>query len=300
MAKVGFIGLGIMGAPMARNILKGGHSVKGYDISQSALNALIQEGATGAASAQEAAAGSDIVITMLPNSGHVESAVFGDQGVATGMQAGDDALFIDMSTILPAMTDRVAQGLAEKGIAMVDAPVGRTSQHAIDGELLIMAGGDDEHIERARPVLECMGEIIVCGKVGSGSRMKIVNNYLAIASNVLTAEALTMAEALGLNVDLAKDVLCGTTAGRGHLNTTYPAQVLAGNLDPGFMIKLADKDMGLALETAGQINAPAAMGSVSRQMMSIAKIKGRGDQDWTAIYEVVRELAGLKAEGENF
>ena len=293
MATIGFIGLGIMGAPMARNLLKS-HDVRAYDINNDAAQAFAADGAQATGSAQEAAEGSDVVITMLPNSSHVKEAAFGSQGAVHGMASS--ALFIDMSTILPTETDAIGAQLAKHGIAMVDAPVGRTSQHAIDGQLLIMAGGDSADVKRARPLFELMGDTIIhCGALGMGARMKIVNNYLAIASNVLTAEALTLAEVVGLDLETTLDVLRGTTAGRGHLNTTYPNQVLAGNVAPGFMMELADKDMGLALELAGKVNAPTAMGAVSRQVMSIAKTQGHGREDWTAVYQVVRALAGLEA-----
>jgi 4-hydroxybutyrate dehydrogenase/sulfolactaldehyde 3-reductase len=298
MATVGFIGLGIMGAPMARNLIKGGHIVRAYDIDQAAIDALVDDSelsnrAQSATSPADAASGADFVITMVPNGSHVKEVVFGAEGVVEGIDR--EALFIDMSTILPTDTDAIGARLAEDGVHMIDAPVGRTSQHAIEGKLLIMAGGDAADVERARPLFDLLGDSVVhCGALGMGARMKIVNNYLAIAANVLTAEALTLAEAIGLEVELTREVLCGTTAGRGHLNTTYPAQVLAGNLKPGFMVELADKDMNLALELAGRVNAPTAMGAVSRQMMSIAKNQGRGRDDWTSIYQVVRELAGLK------
>jgi 4-hydroxybutyrate dehydrogenase/sulfolactaldehyde 3-reductase len=168
---------------------------------------------------------------MLPNSSHVEEAVFGPAGIAEGM--APDALYIDMSTIAPATTDSVAQRLGQRGIRMVDAPVGRQQQHAVEGKLLIMVGGDAADVERARPALERMGDTIIhCGPVGSGSRMKIVNNFMSITLNATTAEALTLAEVSGLEVELARKVMLGTVAGTGHMGTTYPAKVLKGDLTP--------------------------------------------------------------------
>ncbi len=287
MTTVGFVGVGLMGAPMARNVMKGGHAVRAYDLSGQALGAIQADGAHAAASPADAAKGADAVITMLPAGAHVKQAVFGEDGIATGIEAG--ALYIDMSTILPMDTDEIAAGLGEKGIAMVDAPVGRTSVHAVSGELLIMAGGTAEDVARARPVLECMGsEVVHCGAVGMGARMKIVNNYMSIALNVLSAEALVMAEASGLDVEVAREVMNGTTAGRGHFSTTYPSQVLAGNLQPGFMVDLADKDMGLALEFAGRLGVPAAVGALARQTYATAQAQGHGRDDWTRIYLTVR------------
>ncbi len=292
MSKVGFIGTGVMGLPMARNLIKGGHTVSAYDLNPDALVTIRQDGGTVAASAKDAATGADFVITMLPNGEHVLAAMFGPDGALDGLAA--DALFVDMSTILPTVTDQIAARLGDAGRHMIDAPVGRTSQHAIDGTLLIMAGGETADIERARPLFECMGDTIIhCGPAGSGARMKLVNNYLAIAANVVTAEALTLAERSGLDRALAIEVMNGTTAGRGHLATTYPAKVLQGDLTPGFMVDLAHKDMGLALDLAAKLEVPLALGAVARQIYTIAQTQGRGRDDWTAILPTLRGLAGL-------
>lgn len=288
MATVGFVGVGVMGAPMARNVMKGGHEVRAYDLSGQALGAIVADGAVATSSPGEAASGAEVVISMLPAGRHVKQAVFGEGGIAEGIDS--TALYIDMSTILPMDTDEIAAGLKARGIAMVDAPVGRTSAHAISGELLIMAGGSAADIARARPILECMGnQIVHCGDVGMGARMKIVNNYMSVALNTLSAEALVLAEASGLDVEVAREVMNGTTAGRGHFSTTYPAQVLQGNVTPGFMIDLADKDMGLALDLAGRLGVPATMGAVARQVYATAQAQGHGRDDWTRIYLTVRE-----------
>jgi 4-hydroxybutyrate dehydrogenase/sulfolactaldehyde 3-reductase len=197
-----------------------------------------------------------------------------------------------MSTISPIVTDRIAQKMAALGIDMVDAPVGRTSQHAVDGKLLIMAGGSDAALARARPALEKMGDTIVhCGKVGCGSRVKIVNNYMSIVANTTTAEALTLAEASGVDPELARKVMLGTTAGMGHMSTTYPAKVLKGDLSPGFMVDLAHKDLGLALEFAKALNVPLATGETARQAYVKAQKEGHGREDWTAIYAMTRQAA---------
>ncbi len=293
MKTVGLVGVGVMGRPMARNLVKGGYQVRAYDISQSAVDAIANEGATPASSPSDTTLDADFVITMLPKGSNVFDAVFGADGIADEIR--EDALYIDMSTILPADTDEIGRRLAERGIAMVDAPVGRTSQHAIEGTLLIMIGGSDENVARANPLLNLLGDTIVhCGPLGSGSRTKVVNNYLSVSLDVLTAEALTLAEACGLGLDTVAEVMRGTVAGQGHLSTTYPAQVLKGNLKPGFMINHADKDLGIALELALSVNAPTALGTAARQVFSVAKAEGRGQQDWTAVFQTVRTLAGLQ------
>ena len=163
-----------MGAPMARNLLKAGFALRVFDIEPKAVESLVSAGATAATSAADAARGADRVITMLPNGEHVAEAVFGKGGAAETLKQG--SLFIDMSTIAPSVTDRIAGKMTARGIAMLDAPVGRSSQHAVEGKLLLMVGGAEADVERARPVLEKLGDTIVhCGPVGSGARMKLVN-----------------------------------------------------------------------------------------------------------------------------
>lgn len=287
---LGFVGLGTMGAPMARNLIRAGFSLRVYDVSADAAAGLGTAGAYVAGSPADAARGAAAVITMLPNGNVVEAALFGDGGAVEGLSEG--ALCIDMSTVLPSQTDAFAQRLAERGVRLVDAPVGRSSQHAVDGKLLIMAGGAEADVERARPYLEPLGDTIVhCGPVGAGERMKLVNNYMSIALNVLTAESLTMAESSGLDPEQAREVMMGTVAGQGHMGTTYPAKVLKGDLTPGFMVDLAHKDMGLALTMAAELDAPSWMGAVAHQAYGLARRAGRGREDWTALYPTLRSLA---------
>ncbi len=293
MTQVGFIGTGVMGLPMARNVIKGGFGLTAFDVNPDAMTTIRQDGGEVAGSAAEAAANADVVITMLPNSEHVETAVFGPEGADQGMAEG--TLLIDMSTILPTVTDTLGAELKKRGRRMMDAPVGRSSQHAIDGKLLIMAGGDAADVEEAQPLLACMGDTIIhCGPLGSGARMKLVNNYMSIAANVVTAESLTLAERSGLDRDLAIEVMMGTTAGLGHLATTYPAKVLQGDVTPGFMVDLAHKDIGLALELARHLELPMPMGAVALDVYAAAQAQGRGRDDWTSILLAVRDIAGLE------
>ena len=285
---IGFVGLGTMGAPMARNLLKAGFALRAFDVVPAAVAALVDAGATPARSAADAADGADALVTMLPNGSHVEEALLGPAGAARALAPG--ALLIEMSTIAPSVTDRLAEAMSERGIAMVDAPVGRSSQHAVEGKLLIMAGGSDGDVERARPVLEKLGDTIVhCGPVGSGARMKIVNNFMSITLNATTSEALTLAEASGLDPELARSVMLGTVAGQGHLGTTYPAKVLRGDLAPGFAVDLAEKDLGLALELGESLGLDLATGRAARVAYRRAQGHGRGREDWTALYAAARE-----------
>lgn len=293
--RIAFLGLGAMGLPMARNLASGGHAVAGYDLNPQAVQALVQAGGQAAASAREAAAGAGLVITMLPTAAHVEAALDGPDGALQGMDG--QALFINMSTILPQETDHIAQRLAARGLRMLDAPVGRSAMEAQRGTLLILASGAAEDQARARDALLCMGnEIIDCGEVGGGSRVKVVNNFMGISLNALTAEALTLAEASGLSVELALRVMRGTIAGLGHMNITYPNKVLRGDLSAGFQVDLAHKDLGLALALAAHSRASVPMGAAAFQSYTAARAQGRGAQDYSAIYPVMRSLAGLPAE----
>jgi 4-hydroxybutyrate dehydrogenase / sulfolactaldehyde 3-reductase len=284
---IGFIGVGTMGAPMARNLIRGGLEVSVFDVRSAAVQSVVADGASAASSAADAARAADCVITMLPNGEHVEAALFGPDGIVDAMSR--DALYIDMSTIAPAVTDRHAGLLHERGVEMLDAPVGRQSQHAVEGKLLIMVGGTDAALARAMPIFERLGDTIIhCGPVGAGARMKVVNNFMSIALNVTTAEALTLAEASGLDPELARQVMLGTAAGQGHMGTTYPAKVLNGDVSPGFMIDLADKDLGLALDLAASLTLPVPTGAAAKTVYEQAKEQGRGREDWTAIYAMLR------------
>ena len=287
MSRIGFVGVGVMGMPMALNLIKAGHRVRAFDISPDAMEAVRQHGAEQAQSPKHAAEGADFVITMLPTGQHVAEAVFGSQGVAEALAS--NALLIDMSTGLPSQFDALVKRLETQNRQAIDAPVGRTSKEAEQGTLLIMVGGDTESVDLARPVLDCLGDTVIhCGPAGAGIRTKLVNNYLSIVSNVVVAEALAIAEGAGLDRDTVIRVLMGTTAGQGHLGTTYPVKVLADDLEPGFMVDLALKDLGLALRMTAEHDSPDVMGSAALPVYETAHHQGLGRLDWTVIYEMVR------------
>ncbi|UGA56872.1 sulfolactaldehyde 3-reductase [Vibrio sp. VB16] len=293
MSTIGFIGLGQMGSPMAANLIKGGHSLKVFDISEDAVQALVSQGAVAVASPAEAATDVEFIVTMLPNGALVRNVIFGDNGITSTMSK--ETLLIDMSTIHPFETDALVKEMADKGFSMMEAPVGRTSDHAIKGELLILAGGSKEQIAKAQPLFDCMGsETVDAGGAGKGIRVKIINNYMSIALNALSAEAITLAEAIGLDFDTAMAVMSGTPAGKGHFTTTWPGKVLSGDLSPAFMVDLAHKDLGIALDLANQVNVPMPCGAASRELYSITRAAGRGRQDWSAILEQLRVTSGLE------
>ncbi len=288
MTNIGFVGLGTMGLPMAHNILAKGHQVTGYDMSADARIQHVANGGLDASSGAEAGKDAEILITMLPTGDIVRRALFDTDGAAEGLP--ENALVIDMSTIHPLETDAIRADLAAKGLRMVDAPVGRTSVQAVSGHSLFMAGGIAHDLEQARPILECMGDVIIdCGGPGLGIRMKIINNLMTTVANVLTAEVLTLAEGVGLERDLAVEVMSGTAAGQGHMATTYPARVFKDDLSPAFMIDLAKKDLDIALKLSAAMNIPMTMAQVAEKTYEAAQTDDRGSQDWTAIYAMLRE-----------
>lgn len=293
MANIGFIGLGQMGSPMAKNLIKKGHQIVVYDINKQAVNELTSVGAIAADSPAKAAKNNEFIITMLPNGKLVEQVIFAENGIKETISS--NALLIDMSTIHPLESDSIRNRLAAINIEFMDVPVGRTSTNAIDGTLLILAGGSQSQIDRASEILLCMGsEIINTGGPGRGIRVKLINNFMSIALNALSAEAATLCDALELPFDVAMQVMSGTPASKGHFTTTWPNKVLKGDLTPAFMIDLAHKDLGIALDVANQLHVPLPMGAASREVYSQARAMGRGKQDWTAILEHCRFCSGLK------
>ncbi|MEE8351554.1 MAG: sulfolactaldehyde 3-reductase [Rhodospirillales bacterium] len=296
MTTIGFIGLGQMGGAMSRNLAKAGHELCVYDLNPDAVQALVDDGATAATSPAQAARDAEFVFTMLQVGPVVEEVVFGTDGIADSIS--QDTLYIDMSTILPEETQNIGKRLAEQGIHMIDAPVGRTSAHAEAGTSTFMVGGEDADITRAQPLLEVLGESITrCGPLGSGAMVKLVNNYISAVINLATAEGLVLAEAAGINQDIVADVISQTPAGQGHIRTTWPNKALKDDPTPAFMLDLAYKDMGLALETAARLNVPMATGSVGRQIYAMARTQGHGREDWTTgIFRTIKTLAGLGAK----
>ena len=276
---------------MANNLLQKGHAIHVYDVNQQAVNEIVQKGATASITPAQAAEDADFVITMLPNGDIVRDVLLGKEGVSETLSR--DALVIDMSTIHPLQTQVLINDMKEKGLSMMDAPVGRTSLNAIDGTLLILAGGTSEQIERARPILMCMGnELVEAGGPGMGIRLKLINNYMSIALNALSAEAAVLCESLDLNLNIAIKVMSGTAAGKGHFTTTWPGKVLKGDLSPAFMVDLALKDLRIAVDVAHQTGTPLSMGIAAESYYSGASENGRGRQDWSALLSQVRQQAG--------
>jgi 4-hydroxybutyrate dehydrogenase/sulfolactaldehyde 3-reductase len=290
---IAFIGLGQMGRPMALNLIRGGHALRVFDLSQEATDALAAAGATVCVTPAHCATGADVLVTMLPTGAVVRRVLFGADGAVGALPPG--ALVVDMSTVHPFESDAVAADVAATGRVFVDAPVGRTSDHAVRGELLILAGADAATCDRLKPVFDLLGsETIVTGAQGRGIRVKIVNNFMSIALNALSAEAAVLCEAVGLPLDTAITVMQGTPAGRGHFTTSWAGRVLKGDLSPTFMLDLAHKDLGIAVDLANAAGVPTPLGAAAREVYSAARAAGRGRQDWSALLEHVRGTAARR------
>ena len=293
MIKVGFVGLGRMGRPMASNLCRKGFALTVYDVNAAAMRELeLLQARPGADVAAVAAAG-DVIVTMLPNSAIVEAVLSGPSGAFAHARKG--SLVMDMSTIDPLVTDRLAEAAAAKGIEFVDAPVGRLASHADRGESLFMVGASEKNLERVRPLLEAMGNTIHhCGPVGTGMRTKLVNNYLAIASCQINAEALALAQRFGLSLEKTLEVIYGTTAFNGQLKIAWPAKVLKGDIEPGFTIDLAHKDISLVTDAANAARVPMPMAAVAREAFTTARARGYGAKDFSVMVDVLCELAGIE------
>ncbi len=288
--KVAFLGLGTMGGPMARNLIKGGHALAVFDVADTAVEPFRALGCRIGESPEDAARDADAVITMLPDSAHVREVLLGAAGASKSLRQG--ALVIEMSTIAASASLAIAKELNDSGFRMVDAPVGRTPRDAAAGTLLIIAGGKAEDVAEARPLFECLGDSIVhAGPQGHGIKLKLVNNYMSTVGSVLTAEALTLANKAGLDRAVTVKVLSGTTAGRGQLIVNFPKKVLAGDVTPDFPLRMAHKDVSHALALGAEVGSPLMLGSIARELFSLAGPWGRADEDWTATLLLLEDLA---------
>jgi 4-hydroxybutyrate dehydrogenase/sulfolactaldehyde 3-reductase len=290
--KLGFIGLGNMGRPMAANLVRKGAGVIVHDVNGEPVRMLTGLGAEAAMSAAEVAQAGDIIFTMLPTTGSVLEVIAGAGGIFANAKKG--TIVVDMSTIDPLVTDRLAADAAARGLAFADAPVGRLASHAERGESLFMVGASIDTMFTIRPFLEMMGTTIHhCGGAGSGMRTKLVNNYLAIISCQLNAEAVALSQRFGLDLAKTLEVIHGTTATNGQLKIAWPAKVLAGDTAPGFTIDLAHKDLTLIVEAANAVKVPVPVAALAREAFSAARAKGAGGQDFSSIVDVLCDGAGI-------
>lgn len=290
---IGFVGLGRMGRPMATNLTRKGFRLVVHDVNRAAVDELALHQARAAGSTAEVAGASGVVVTMLPNSAVVTEIVAGPAGIIAHARPG--TLIMDMSTVSPETTDAMAAAAAAAGMTFVDAPVGRLASHADRGESLFMVGASDADFARVKPLLDGMGTTVHhCGPVGHGTRTKLVNNYLAVSLCQLNAEALALSQRFGLGLERTLEVLHGTTATNGQLKVNLATKVLAGDIEPGFTIDLAHKDLTLIVEAANAARVPMPMGAAAREAFSTARSRGFGAKDFSAMVDVLCDLAAIE------
>lgn len=287
--KIGFIGLGVMGKPMVRNLLKAGFSPTVFNRSQGAIDELVKEGAIAGGSAKEVAEKSDIVITMLPDTPDVETVVMGANGVLAAQSKG--LLLIDMSSISPVATKNIAAEADKKGVRMLDAPVSGGDKGAIAGTLSIMVGGDSKDFERAAPVFEALGQTIVhCGPIGSGQTVKACNQIVVALIIEAVSEALVLGSKAGVKPAVILQVLGGGLA-QNRVMDLRGQTMIEHNFVPGFKAKLHRKDMNIILQTAGEFGVKLPVSSLVSRLFADLIENGKGDLDHSALLTVVENLS---------
>jgi len=290
--KIGFIGLGIMGKPMSKNLLKAGYKLVVYDIVQEAVKEVVAAGAEAGVSPKDVASKTDIVITMLPNSPHVKTVILGKDGVLEGVQKGK--IVVDMSSIAPAVSQEVGKALAEKGVEFLDAPVSGGEPKAIDGTLAIMVGGKEEVFNKVKDILLKMGSsAVLCGDIGAGNVTKLANQIIVALNIAAMSEAYVLATKAGVDPEKVFNAIKGGLAGSTVLNAKSP-MVLEGNYKPGFRIELHIKDLQNALDTAHDIGVPIPLTSVAMEIFQALKVEGKAKEDHCGIIQFYEKLAGVK------
>jgi 2-hydroxy-3-oxopropionate reductase len=290
--KIGFVGTGIMGKPMVKNLLKAGYPVLCYDIVPEPLKELAAAGAALAASSKELAEKSEVVITMLPNSPHVEQAVLGPNGILEGARSG--LLLLDMSTISPLVSQKVAAEVAKKGVKMLDAPVSGGEKGAIEGTLSIMVGGERPVFDKVLPIFQAMGKTITyIGPIGSGGFVKLANQIIVAINLTAIAEALVLGTRAGIDLELMINALSGGLAGSKCLDQKRN-NYLQHAFQPGFKIDLHFKDLNLIMESAEKLGVPLPTTALVRELFSALRVKGRGQMDHSGVITLLEELANVK------
>src|SRR6267143_3442307 len=295
--KIGFIGTGTMGQPMVRNLIAKGFGVIAYDIVPAAVDAAVKLGATACGSAADAAKQSDLVVTMLPSSGHVETAYLGAGGVLEGVAKG--RLCVDMSTIEPGVSQRVAARLKERGVRFIDAPGSGGVGGAEKATLAIMVGGEAADLEEARPALAAMGaNIIHVGPVGSGEVAKLCNNLIAGVAMVAVSEAFRIAEGFGVDPKVLTGVIAKSSGNTWAMEHMHPVGGLVAKAPssrdyaPGFTTDLMAKDLGLAVNAARELRVPVVVAPAAQQALRLASSHGLGRKDFSSVYMFLKPSSG--------
>jgi len=287
---IGFIGLGIMGKPMSKNLLKAGYPLVVHSRSRGPVDEVVKAGAKAATTPKEVAAQCDVLISMLPNSPDVERVALGKDGIIEGAKPG--LVFIDMSTISPIVSKKVGEALAAKGVKMLDAPVSGGEKGAIDAALSIMVGGDKGTFDTVLPIFQAMGKTItLLGPLGMGGFTKLANQIIVAVNLTALAEALTLGKKAGLDRELLLTALGGGLAGSKCLEQKKP-NYIAGTYNPGFKIDLHFKDLGLIMESARALGVPLPATAVVQELFSAMRVKGRGGLDHSGIITLLEDLAG--------
>lgn len=292
--KIGFIGLGIMGKPMSKNLLKAGYDLTVCDINASAVAEVVALGAKAASTPKEVAAQTEIIITMLPNSPQVKTVVLGENGVIEGAKPG--TIVVDMSSIAPLAAQEVAKALAEKKVEMLDAPVSGGEPKAIDATLSIMVGGKQAIFDECLPILKCMGaSAVLVGEVGAGNVTKLANQIVVALNIAALSEALVLATKAGVDPELVFNAIKGGLAGSTVMNAKAPL-MLDRKFDPGFRINLHIKDLANVMETAHEVGVPLPLTSGVMEILQALKVDGLGNADHGAIVRYYEKLSQVEVK----
>jgi 2-hydroxy-3-oxopropionate reductase len=292
MNKIGFIGLGIMGKPMARNLLKAGYQLIVYDINTDAVKELVKSGAEEGKSSADVASRSEVIITMLPNSPDVKEVVLGNNGIIEGVKPG--SVVVDMSSIAPKTSKEVAEKLLQKGVIMLDAPVSGGEPKAIEGTLAIMAGGPEETFDKIKDILGAMGTSVkLVGDIGSGNVTKLANQIIVALNIAAIGEAMVLATKAGVDPEKVYQAIRGGLAGSTALDAKMP-MILNGNFKPGFRIELHIKDLKNALETAKELDVPDILTGKVLEIMQSLKADGKAKDDHGGIIRFYEKLAKVE------
>lgn len=294
--KIGFIGLGIMGKPMAKNLLKAGYELSVLDLNKESVNELVELGATSALTPSEIASEVEVVITMLPNSPHVKSVVLGEDGVIEGAKEG--TIIIDMSSIAPLSSKEIYSSLSDKGIEMLDAPVSGGEPKAIDGTIAVMVGGKRNIFDKMYDVMKTMaGSVVYVGDIGAGNTAKLCNQAIVAINIAAVSEAMMLAKKSGADPELVYQAIRGGLAGSTVMDAKVP-MILDRNFEPGFKIDLHIKDLNNVLETSKGVGAPLPLTSQLMEMMQAIKIDGFGVKDHSSIAKYYEKIGNIEITRE--
>ncbi|WIV11974.1 NAD(P)-dependent oxidoreductase [Proteiniborus sp. MB09-C3] len=295
--KIGFIGLGVMGKRMATNVLKGGFELVVSDLNKEAVRELKEMGAKEGSTPADVAKDVDVLLTSLPNSAIVEGVILGKDGALEGIKEG--TIIVDLSSITPKSIQNIAKKASQKGVEVLDAPVSGGASGAEKGTLTIMVGGNKDAFEKVLPVLNCIGKkVIHVGEIGAGDTAKLVNNLLLGANMVAVAEALALGVKAGLKPEVLYNIISQSSGSSYALTAKYNNFIAKGNFEPGFMIDLQYKDLQLAVDTAKDLKMPLVIGNLSQQMYEVARAKGLGTEDISAVLKLYEEWGNIEVREE--